>query len=283
MERLANETGVVRVNLTDGDCELMKGRNAIVAGYNAQSVVSPVNPALGNGMLITAADVGNNASDSAQLVPMLEMSEEMTGARVQVTLADGGYHTAANLREGERRGDTLVMTERYHPGVQGPYFKDRFVYEASTDSYVCPEGQRLPFRGLRKANGRILGPFRLYRAPRGVCRACPAFGVCTKDKHTGRALWIGPADTLIRKHRRWMATEAAQRLYDQRKVLNEPVFGILKEQMAGRRFLLRGLSNVRAEFVLLATAFNLRTLWRCRASAPSPGPTHQLQRALAMP
>jgi hypothetical protein len=80
-----------------------------------------------------------------------------------------------------------------------------------------------------------------------------------------------------------MATEAAQRLYDRRKVLNEPVFGILKEQMAGRRFLLRGLSNVRAEFVLLATAFNLRTLSRCRASAPSPGPTHRLQRALAAP
>ena len=32
--------------------------------------------------------------------------------------------------------------------------------------------------------------------------------------------------------------------------------------MGARRFLLRGLANVRAEFVLLATAFNLRTLWR---------------------
>jgi len=100
MDGIATETGVVRVNLTDGDCELMKGRNGIVAGYNAQSVVSPLNPAIGNGMLITAADVVNNASDSAQLVPMLEMSEEMTGVRSHVTLADGGYHTAANLREG---------------------------------------------------------------------------------------------------------------------------------------------------------------------------------------
>ena len=24
----------------------------------------------------------------------------------------------------------------YHPGVQGPYFKDSFVYDAGTDSYV---------------------------------------------------------------------------------------------------------------------------------------------------
>jgi len=130
-------------------------------------------------MLITAADVVNSASDTAQLLPMLEKSEETTGVRVPITLADGGYHTAANLQAGERRGDVLVMTERYHPGVQGPYFKDRFVYDAATDSYLCPQGQRLPFRGIRKVNGKIRGPFRVYRAPGTVCRACPAYGVCT--------------------------------------------------------------------------------------------------------
>ena len=37
IDRLANETGVVRVNLTDGDSELMKGRNGIVAGYPPQA------------------------------------------------------------------------------------------------------------------------------------------------------------------------------------------------------------------------------------------------------
>ena len=42
----------------------------------------------------------------------------------------------------------------------------------------------------------------------------------------------------------------------------EPVFVIIKEQQGLRRFLLRGLDNVAAEWVLLATAFNLRTLWR---------------------
>ena len=40
------------------------------------------------------------------------------------------------------------------------------------------------------------------------------------------------------------------------------MFGIIKEQQAARRFLLRGLSNVAAEWGLLASAFNLRTLWR---------------------
>jgi transposase len=59
-----------------------------------------------------------------------------------------------------------------------------------------------------------------------------------------------------------MDTDKARALYARRKEINEPTFGILKDQMNGRRFLLRGLANVRAEFNLLATAFNLRTLWR---------------------
>ena len=98
-----------------------------------------------------------------------------------------------------------------------------------------------------------------------MCRACPAYGICTKDVHSGRALWIGPADTLLRKHRQCTATATARRWYARRKVLSEPTFGILKEQLAARRFLLRGLTNVRAEFSLLATAFNLPSLWRAWA------------------
>ncbi len=59
-----------------------------------------------------------------------------------------------------------------------------------------------------------------------------------------------------------MATEEAKTQYRRRKVLPEPVFGILKEQQGARRFLLRTLTKVKAEWNLLATAFNLNTLWR---------------------
>ena len=260
MDKLAQSSGQVRVNLTDEDAQLMKGRQGILPAYNAQAMVSP----LGQhpGMLITAADVVDSAADYGQLVPMLEQAEEVTGQRVELTLADGGYHSAANLVAGDQRGQRFVMPERYPKETQGPYFKDQFSYDASTDSYLCPQGQRLSFSGSRKHNVKIPGPFRVYRASRRVCHTCPAYGVCTRDKHTGRALWIGPADSLLREHREWMTTEQAKSLYFRRKGLIEPVFGILKEQLGARRFLLRGLAEVQAEFSLLATAFNLRMLWK---------------------
>jgi hypothetical protein len=59
-----------------------------------------------------------------------------------------------------------------------------------------------------------------------------------------------------------METEEAKAAYSKRKELVEPAFGIIKEQLGVRRFLLRGLANVTAEFVMVATAFNLLTLWR---------------------
>ncbi len=98
-----------------------------------------------------------------------------------------------------------------------------------------------------------------------VCRQCSAFGFCTKNRYRGRELLIGPYDTVLRIHREWMATDKAKALYKRRKELSEPSFGIIKDQMGMRRFLLRGWDHVKTEAIVLATAFNLRTLchlWR---------------------
>ena len=59
-----------------------------------------------------------------------------------------------------------------------------------------------------------------------------------------------------------MATPETKVSYRRRKELSEPTFGIMKEQMGFRRFLLRGLDNIKAESFMVATAFNLRSLYR---------------------
>jgi len=143
-------------------------------------------------MLVTAADVVNAAADSGQLIPILEQAEELTRERVWVILADGGYHTAVNLEAGYDRGQTLVMTERYETAQKNPYFKDQFKYNADTDTNLCPQGHYLHFKGLRRNKGDITKRIRVYRASRIDCRTCSAYGICTRDAHSGRALWIGP-------------------------------------------------------------------------------------------
>ena len=253
------------INLTDEDARMMNTRQGIAMAYNAQAMVSPAGvDGKASGMLITASGVTDDTTDQAQLGPMLEKAEETSGVKAETTLADAGYHSGSNLEECDRRGQQVAMPESQERALESLYHKDRFTYDEASDSYRCPEGYTLRFTGTRLTRKTMM---RLYRSSGAVCRACPAFGVCTTNKRHGRALEISPHDAALRRHRAWMSTEQAKQAYRQRKQLVEPVFGIIKEQQHARRFLLRGLPNVAAEWTLLATAFNLRTLWRVRLAA----------------
>jgi hypothetical protein len=50
--------------------------------------------------------------------------------------------------------------------------------------------------------------------------------------------------------------------YYRRKVIVEPVFGQSKEARGFRRFLLRGLQNIRGEWRLVCLTHNLLKIWR---------------------
>ncbi len=51
-------------------------------------------------------------------------------------------------------------------------------------------------------------------------------------------------------------------VYKRRQAVVEPVFGQIKEQRGFRRFLLRGLGNVAAEWKLICATHNLLKLSR---------------------
>jgi len=65
-----------------------------------------------------------------------------------------------------------------------------------------------------------------------------------------------------RRMRRKLRSPAGGALYGRRKAIVEPVLGVLKEQRGMRRFRLRGLAKVAAEFTLAAMALNLTRIWR---------------------
>ena len=261
IERLAAESTLERINITDNDAKLLKSRQGVIAGYNIQTVVSPLKnpePDKTGGFFVTAVDAVQDADDHHQLVNMLERSEEMTGKKADITLADAGYHSGANLAACEERKQIVAIPESQERRANPPYHND-FIYDADTDSYACPSGQTLKFLEIRPVTNKIV---RVYGGLAAVCRLCSAFGICTKNRYRGRELLIGRYDTLLRNHRNWMTTPPAKVAYRRRKELSEPAFGIMKEQMGFRRSLLRGLENVKTETFMVATAFNLRGLYR---------------------
>lgn len=257
MDQLAKDNPSKTVNLTDSDTRLMKSRQGIVPGYNLQAVVAPVKTSEGSGHLITAVEVVQDQNDLAQLEPMLKQAEETTNERLEMLLADAGYCSGANLQACAAVNQVIVMPVPGQHRPKHPYHKDNFIYDVSSDSYICPRGQTLAFTGFKRNKHKSF-----YRASKAICEKCSAFGDCTRYRRQGKTLEISIHEAVRKRHLEWMGTEAAKAIMRRRKALSEPVFGILKEQLTARRFLLRGLSNVKAEAKLLATAFNLRTLYQ---------------------
>ena len=154
MDDLTSQKRHKRINLTDRDARLMKGRQGIVAGYNAQAMVSPTETVGGGtGMLVTAVDVVDAANDNALLVPMLEQAEETTGTKSQTTLADAGYFAGSHLAECSRRGQQVVVSESRQRFLKDPYHKDQFTYNEPSYSFTCPQGQTLKSIRIQHTNG----------------------------------------------------------------------------------------------------------------------------------
>ena len=280
LDCVEQEDGPNYENLTDPDTGLLSTRGgSFIAGYSAQSMVAPLNPLAseeaggsGSGMIITAVDVTASSDDHPQLIPMIEASAHNTGTSGGVvTLADAGYHSEANLADCDSSRHQVLMPGMHDRRRLFPYHKDQFTYQPETDTYLCPQRQVLSYKSsFKHHNGYV---FRRYRARGEVCRACPAFGECTKSNH-GRSIKVSVNEPLLQRHTTLMATDWAKSLYRRRKALVEPVFGLLKECHGARRFLLRGRDNVLSEWYLLATAFNLKSLHRVWRSSFQPTTPH---------
>ena len=64
-------------------------------------------------------------------------------------------------------------------------------------------------------------------------------------------------------------TKAGKALYGLRKQTVEPVFGIIKEVMGFRRFLLRGRIKVELEWTLVCVSYNLKRMFALKNLIPA--------------
>lgn len=269
VKEMAEERRLKKGRVVDADATTMKVHGGFATAYNAQATVSPlrVEGVETGGLLITAADVSANPTDYDQLIPMIEQAEKNTGAGTTVTVADAGYWKGQNLAQAREKKKVVYIPD---PSKPGQYHRDSFEYDEDRDVYICPNGHELTYRGKKKwRTGELV---RKYSGSAKTCRECPAFGKCTKNEKQGRGLEVGEYCIALREQRKRMKTPEAEVMVRRRKGIVEPVFGILKVPMGMRRFLLRGLGNVQAEWTWLAIAFNLRSTWRLLRRMPPDSP-----------
>jgi hypothetical protein len=136
----------------------------------------------------------------------------------------------------------------------GTFAREDFTYDHQGDVYVCPAGKMLTTRGTPVNDGATL----LYRASKydcDVCRLKPR--CCPKEpaRKVPRSIYEGARDLA----RAIAQTEPYRSSRRQRKKV-EMLFAHLKRILRLDRLRLRGPCGAHDEFLLAATAQNLRKL-----------------------
>ncbi len=194
---------------------------------------------------------------------MIDRTAEQLGVRPERLAADTGSGSAEMLawlvdeRQIEPHLPGFDKSER----TDGTFSRDDFTYDPTGDVYTCPAGKQLrkyrrafatPRLGVMKDNTLR------YRASKRDCDGCPLKPSCCPNT---------PARKIIRsiheaardKARAIARTEAYVVSRRERKKV-EMLFAHLKRILRLDRLRLRGPSGARDEFLLAATAQNLRKL-----------------------
>ncbi len=241
-----DNTGEDQISLTDPDSRAMAAHTRVAVGYNVQVAVDEKHK------LIVEQQVTNQVVDMGRLTETAQPAKEVLGVETIDVVADKGYFKIEDIEACEKAGMVPhVPRPQRGPSVKAGLFrKDEFQYDATTDSYICPAGQRLhPYsssllRGLKKIN----------YVDKLACDDCTIRARCTG----------GGFRTVSRLENEAVLDRMAARLakcpgvLDRRRETVEHPFGTIKQWMNQASFLMRGLEKVRAEFSLTALAYNLR-------------------------
>ncbi len=194
---------------------------------------------------------------------MIERVQDRFGVWPERLAADTGYGSAEMLA-------WLVHERDIHPHIpvfdksarrDGTFARADFRYDLGDDSYVCPAGNRLRPRNRNFTQARDdVGQdgFIRYRARQQDCAGCDLRQRCTPNmpaRKVTRSIHEGARDLA----RDIATTDAYVTSRRQRKKV-EMLFAHLKRILKLDRLRLRGPNGAKDEFLLAATAQNLRKM-----------------------
>ena len=239
------------LHLQEPDARVMKCGPASLLAYNAQAVVDHESD------LIVAQQVEVEQNDHTLLVPMLEHVARTTRRMAKENVFDTGYFSGAQLSEAQRK-QLPVLVPVQEESQKGPYAKSHFQYDPARDGYVCPQGEFVAREGTRKPTADRSYPTTIYRCHNATC---PVRAQCTAGQR-GRIIRRTPFEEAIVRQQEKNEQPASQILLSLRKEIIEHAFGCIKGNDGFRRFTVRSLAKVRAQWALVCSVFNLRKLYQ---------------------
>jgi len=244
-------SGEKQLSETDKDARLLNKRGQTIAGYNVQIVVDSKHK------LLVCNEVVQDNNDTQQLEPMARKAKEILEVARLVVDADKGYENHQQIKACEAANITpyVPLADKAAPiREQGRFTHNEYTYDAQTDSYQCPAGQRLSRQGSQNKNGKIQNK---YVSKAGTCKECELKQQCLPEKTQYKQLYRWEHQEVMDRHRTRMEKDGREHMKNRSGLVEHP-FGIMKIQMGWLHFLMRGLEKVKAEMNLQMFSYNFQ-------------------------
>jgi len=210
---------------------------------------------------IVATDVTSSGTDKQELHHMAMQTKEVITSPDLVILADKGYYSAAEIKKCvDDEIKTLVpyaQTGQQQKNA-GKFTKDKFVYNAETDCYICPNNEEIPKSiSSNIRNGRLMF---IYRPKISTCTACPIKDKCLGKTTRYKQIQRWEEQELLDKYYQDLKTPEAKALMKKRGSIVEHPFGTIKRNLGWDHFLVRSKKKVQGENALIMFTYNFKRL-----------------------
>ena len=204
--------------------------------------------------IITAVSASPSVSHDISAVPdLVESHERILGTPVWIA-ADtkyGSEECLAYLQDKDIKTAIRPETKTSKPGY---FSKNKFRYDSTRDCYVCPNGKLLKRRSKNCPQNRIN-----YSSNKKDCNPCPIKGKCISGKGNSRTVsrYDSPC---YDKARSWYDSGYGKVMQKLRDTILEGIMGQAKTYHGMSRARFRGLKKVEIQFLMTATALNLKKM-----------------------
>ena len=234
-------------------------RNAqLKPGYNVQIGV--------DSEYIVAADIFSDRNDVWTLVPFLKTMEQKLGFKYPSVTADSGYESEEGYEFLKENGQIpYIKPQTYEKWKRRSFKKDiskreNMAYDEEKDHYICHAGKQLKpiFIKTQKSKSGYKSEVTVYECEN--CRGCPHKEKCTKAKGNKR-LYVSK-NFIAKRQESYenIKSDTGIKYRMNRSIQVEGAFGVLKSDYEFQRFLLRGKTKVKLEFLLLSLGYNINKL-----------------------
>lgn len=234
-------------------------RNAqLKPGYNVQIGV--------DSEYIVAADIFSDRNDVWTLVPFLKTMEKKLGFKYPSVTTDSGYESEEGYEFLKENGQVpYIKPQTYEKWKRRSFKKDiskreNMAYDEEKDHYICHAGKYLKpiFIKTQKSKSGYKSEVTVYECEN--CSGCPHKEKCTKAKGNKR-LYVSK-NFIAKRQESYenIKSDTGIKYRMNRSIQVEGAFGVLKSDYEFQRFLLRGKTKVKLEFLLLSLGYNINKL-----------------------